>query len=151
MFFRLFYIFAKIGTFTIGGGYVMIPLIQREICDKQHWMDEDEFMNMIALAQAAPGIIAINSAIFIGYRIGGWRGLAGAILGAVLPSFLIILLIAMIFRNVRQYPAVEATMRGIRPAVIALLLATVVRLTITFYRGLRRMLETTHTKSQEAA
>lgn len=141
MFFKLLYIFGKIGTFTIGGGYVMIPLIQREICDKQKWMDEEEFMNMIALAQAAPGVIAINSAIFIGYRIGGWRGLMGAILGAVLPSFVIILLIAMLFQNIRDIPAVEATMKGMRPAVLALLSATVIRLTVTFVRSLRRMLQ----------
>lgn len=149
MFFKLLYIFGKIGTFTIGGGYVMIPLIQREICDKQKWMDEEEFMNMIALAQAAPGVIAVNSAIFIGYRVGGWRGLMGAILGAVLPSFLIILLVAMVFRNVRDVPAVEATMKGMRPAVLALLVATVIRLTVTFIRSLNKMLTAARSSSQE--
>ena len=78
MFFQLFLTYLKIGTFTIGGGYAMLALIQREVVDRRGWIDEEEFLNMIALAQAAPGIIAVNSAIFIGWRIGGWRGVAGA-------------------------------------------------------------------------
>lgn len=139
MFWHLFYIFSKIGTFTIGGGYAMIPLIQREIVDKQHWLDEDEFMNMIALAQVAPGVIAVNSAIFIGYRVGGVRGLLGAILGAVMPSFVIILLIALAFQNIREYPSVEAILRGIRPAVLALICATVVRLAVSFVKSVIRL------------
>lgn len=138
---KLFGIFAKIGTFTLGGGYAMIPLIQREIVDNQKWLDEDEFMNMIALAQAAPGIIAVNSAIFIGHRIAGWKGLSASVLGAILPSFIIILLIAMVFRNIRQIAAVEAIMRGMRPAVLALLCATVVRLTISFIHSLHKLLK----------
>ena len=101
----------------------MIPLIQREVVDRQHWIDEEEFLNMIALAQAAPGIIAVNSAIFIGWRCGGWRGTAGAVLGAILPSFCIILAIAMVFRSYQDKPAVEAVFKGIRPAVVALIAA----------------------------
>ena len=99
MFFSLFWTYLKIGTFTIGGGYAMLPLIKREIVDNKHWIEEDEFLNMLALAQAAPGLIAVNSAIFIGWRCGGWRGVVGAVLGAVLPSFLIILAIAILFRE----------------------------------------------------
>ena len=68
----------------------MLPLIQREVVDRKGWIDEEEFLNMIALAQAAPGLIAVNSAIFIGWRVGGWKGVCGAVLGAVLPSFLIL-------------------------------------------------------------
>ena len=120
---ELFWVFFKIGTFTLGGGYAMIPLIQREIVDKKHWIDEEEFLNMIALAQAAPGIIAVNSAIFIGWRCGGWKGTTGAVLGAVLPSFAIILAIAMVFQNYKEQPAVEAVFKGIRPAVVALIAA----------------------------
>ena len=78
---------------------------------------------MIALAQAAPGLIAVNSAIFIGWRIGGWKGGCGAVLGAVLPSFLIILAIAMVFQEWKELPAVEAAFKGIRPAVVALIAA----------------------------
>ena len=123
MFFQLFWTYLKIGTFTLGGGYAMLPLIQREVVDRKGWIDEEEFLNMIALAQAAPGLIAVNSAIFIGWRIGGWRGVAGAVLGAVLPSFLIILAIAMVFSEWKELPAVEAAFKGIRPAVVALIAA----------------------------
>ena len=83
---------------------------------------------MIALAQAAPGLIAVNSAIFIGWRIGGWKGVCGAVLGAVLPSFLIILAIAMVFQEWKELPAVEAAFKGIRPAVVALIAVPTFRL-----------------------
>ena len=106
----------------------MLPLIQREVVDRKHWIDEEEFLNMIALAQAAPGLIAVNSAIFIGWRIGGWRGVCGAVLGAVLPSFLIILMIAMVFRDWKEQPAVEAVFKGVRPAVVALIAAPLYKL-----------------------
>ena len=112
----------------MGGGYAMLPLIQREVVDRQGWIDEEEFLNMIALAQAAPGLIAVNSAIFIGWRIGGWRGVCGAVLGAVLPSFLIILAIAMVFREWKELPAVEAVFKGVRPAVVALIAAPLVKM-----------------------
>ena len=101
----------------------MLPLIQREVVDRKGWIDEEEFLNMIALAQAAPGLIAVNSAIFIGWRVGGWKGVAGAVLGAVLPSFVIILAIAMVFQDWKELPAVEAAFKGIRPAVVALIAA----------------------------
>ena len=123
MFWNLFLTYLKIGTFTIGGGYAMLPLIQREVVDRKGWIDEEEFLNMIALAQAAPGLIAVNSAIFIGWRIGRWKGVCGAVLGAVLPSFVIILAIAMVFREWKELPAVEAAFKGIRPAVVALIAA----------------------------
>jgi len=106
----------------------MLPLIQREVVDRQGWIDEEEFLNMIALAQAAPGLIAVNSAIFIGWRVGGWRGVAGAVLGAVLPSFLIILAIAMVFAQWKELPVVEAVFKGIRPAVVALIAAPLVKM-----------------------
>ena len=99
LYLQLFWTYLKIGTFTIGGGYVMLSMIEREIVERKGWIDREEFMNMIALAQAAPGLIAVNSAIFIGWRIGGWRGVIATVLGAVLPSFLIILAIAIVFQN----------------------------------------------------
>ncbi len=128
MFFQLFWTYLKIGTFTLGGGYAMLPLIQREVVQTKGWINEEEFLNMIALAQAAPGLIAVNSAIFIGWRIGGWKGVCGAVLGAVLPSFLIILVIAMIFADWKELPAVEAAFKGIRPAVVALIAAPLFKL-----------------------
>lgn len=106
----------------------MLPLIQREVVDRRGWIDEKEYLNMIALAQAAPGLIAVNSAIFIGWRVGGWRGVAGAVLGAVLPSFIIILAIAMVFSEWKELPAVEAAFKGIRPAVVALIAAPLYKL-----------------------
>lgn len=106
----------------------MLPLIQREVVDRKGWIDEQEFLNMIALAQAAPGLIAVNSAIFIGWRIGGWKGVCGAVLGAVLPSFLIILAIAMVFSEWKELPAVEAVFKGVRPAVVALIAAPLVKM-----------------------
>ena len=106
----------------------MLPLIQREVVDRKGWIDEKEFLNMIALAQAAPGLIAVNSAVFIGWRVGGWKGVCGAVLGAVLPSFLIILAIAMVFSEWKDLPAVEAVFKGVRPAVVALIAAPLVKL-----------------------
>ena len=106
----------------------MLPLIQREVVDRRGWIDEKEFLNMIALAQAAPGLIAVNSAIFIGWRVGGWKGVCGAVLGAVLPSFLIILAIAIVFADWKELPAVEAAFKGIRPAVVALIAAPLFKL-----------------------
>ena len=128
LYLQLFWTYLKIGTFTIGGGYVMLSMIEREIVDRKGWIDREEFMNMIALAQAAPGLIAVNSAIFIGWRIGGLRGVIATVLGAVLPSFLIILAIAMLFQDYKDYPAVEAIFKGIRPAVVALIAAPLCRM-----------------------
>ena len=120
---KLFGTFFKIGAFTLGGGYAMIPLVQREVVDNRAWIDEEEFLDLIALAQSAPGIIAVNTAVFVGYKIAGWRGVVMSVLGATLPSFLIILLIAMCFTRFRDYPQVEAVFKGIRPAVVALIAA----------------------------
>ena len=99
----------------------MLPLIQREVVDQQGWIYEEEFLNMIALAQAAPGLIAVNSAIFIGWRVGGWKGVCGAVLGAVLPSFLIILGIALFFTAFQDNPWVVKAFKGIRPVVVSLI------------------------------
>ena len=126
--FQLFWIYLKIGTFTLGGGYAMLPLIQREIVDNKHWIDAQEFVNMIALAQAAPGLIAVNSAIFIGHKIAGWKGVIATVLGAALPSVVIILLIAVFFTQFKHLHTVEAVFKGLRPAVVALITAAVIRL-----------------------
>lgn len=106
----------------------MISMIEHEIVERRGWIDQDEFLNMIALAQAAPGIIAVNSAIFIGWRIGGWRGVIATTLGAILPSFIIILAIAMLFQDYRDYPAVEAIFKGVRPAVVAVIAASLCKM-----------------------
>lgn len=128
LFLQLFWTYLKIGTFTIGGGYAMLPLIEREVVEKHQWIDAQEFVNMIALAQAAPGLIAVNSAIFIGWKIYGWRGIVATVLGAVLPSFIIILLIAMLFKEIQHNTTVEAIFKGVRPAVVALIAAAVIKM-----------------------
>ncbi len=106
----------------------MLPLIEREVVEKHQWIDAQEFVNMMALAQAAPGLIAVNSAIFIGWKIYGWKGIVATVLGAVLPSFVIILAVAMLFSEIRYNPTVEAIFKGIRPAVVALIAAAVIRM-----------------------
>ncbi len=117
----LFYTFFRIGLFTLGGGYAMIPLIEAEVVDKRKWIDKTLFMDLIAVAQSCPGVFAINLSIFIGYRLRGVKGAALATLGTALPSLLIILAVAMFFQNFQNVPWVAATFAGIRPAVVALI------------------------------
>ena len=116
--------FLKIGIFTFGGGYAMIPLVQREVIDKG-WVKEDEFLELLTLAQSAPGPIALNTAVFVGYKVHGYRGMLAAVMGIILPAFLIILVIAIFFNSIRENRVVEAVFKGIRPAVVALMLAPV--------------------------
>lgn len=123
MILQLFTIFFKIGAFTIGGGYAMIPLIEAEIVTKKGWVTKEDFLDLLAIAQSAPGVFAVNIAIFIGYRLRGVRGCIVTALGAILPSFLIILCIALFFLRFKENPTVEAIFRGIRPAVVALIAA----------------------------
>lgn len=117
---ELFLVFMKIGAFTIGGGYAMIPLIKNEL-DRRKWIGEDELPDIIALAQSAPGILAVNVSIFAGYKIKGLKGSITATLGSILPSFLIILAIAMAFTNFKDNPTVISIFKGIRPVVVALI------------------------------
>lgn len=119
----MFTSFVRIGSFTIGGGYAMIPLIQKEVVESKKWMDAHEFIDMLAMAQSAPGVIAINTAIFIGYKMKGIKGSLVTTLGSALPSFLIILAVAMVFTNFRDNLVVERIFKGIRPAVVALIAA----------------------------
>ena len=120
---QIFSTFFKIGTFTLGGGYAMIPLIQKEVVDRKGWLQEDEFVDMLAIAQSSPGPIALNTAIFVGYKAGGNRGVVFSSLGTILPSFIIILAIAMMFTDFKDNPGVERVFKGIRPAVVALIAA----------------------------
>lgn len=113
--------FFKIGAFTLGGGYAMIPIIQSEVVDKQKWIDEKEFLDLIAIAQSCPGVFAINISTFIGYKMRKEKGAICSALGTALPSFLIILLIAMCFHRFMDVPWIAAMFNGIRPAVVALI------------------------------
>lgn len=125
---ELFLTFAKIGSFTFGGGYAMVPLIEREIIDRRKWIRKEEFLELLTLAQTAPGPIALNTSVFVGYKVDGYRGALCSTLGIVLPSFVVILLIAICFSAMRDNPTVEAVFKGIRPAVVALIVAPVINL-----------------------
>ena len=113
--------FFKIGIFTLGGGYAMIPLIEEEVVNRKQWVRKEEMLDLIAIAQSCPGVFAINIAIFIGYKLRKVRGALATTLGTALPSFLIILLIAMFFKQFEDNAVVAAMFRGIRPAVVALI------------------------------
>ena len=113
--------FFKIGIFTLGGGYAMIPLIEEEVVNRHRWVSREEMLDLIAIAQSCPGVFAINIAIFIGYKLNKVRGAIATSLGTALPSFLIILIIAMFFHQFEDNKVVAAMFRGIRPAVVALI------------------------------
>ncbi|MGL5262462.1 MAG: chromate transporter [Bacteroides sp.] len=120
---QLFKIFFKIGAFTIGGGYAMVPIIQNEIVTKRAWISQEDFVDLLAIAQSAPGVLAVNISIFIGYKLKGVKGCLVTTLGSVLPSFLIILMIAMFFQSFKDNIYVEKMFKAIRPAVVALIAA----------------------------
>lgn len=121
MYRTLFRTFFKIGAFTLGGGYAMIPIIESEVVDKNKWIDKEEFLDLIAIAQSCPGVFAINISTFVGYKLKGRWGALCTTLGTALPSFLIILGIAMFFHQFMQVGWIAAMFRGIRPAVVALI------------------------------
>ena len=121
IYFESFKTFFKIGIFTLGGGYAMIPLIEEEVVNRKQWVRKEEMLDLIAIAQSCPGVFAINIAIFIGYKLKKVRGALATTLGTALPSFLIILLIAMFFKQFEDNAVVAAMFRGIRPAVVALI------------------------------
>jgi len=116
-----FITFFKIGIFTLGGGYAMIPLIEEEVVNRKQWVSKDEMLDLIAIAQSCPGVFAINIATFIGYKLNKTRGAIATTIGTALPSFLIILAIAMFFSQFKDNPYVAAMFKGIRPAVVALI------------------------------
>ena len=121
----LFYSFFKIGTFTIGGGYAMIPMMEDIIVNKRQWLGKEEFMDVLSISQAMPGVFAVNMATNIGYKLKGVRGSVVAVLGNILVPVLIILLLAACFRQFRENQVVEAIFKGLRPAVVALIAAPV--------------------------
>ena len=127
---QLFLVFAKVGAFTIGGGYAMIMIIKDELI-KRGWISEEEFPDILAIAQTAPGIIAVNFAIFAGYRICGIKGAVTATIGSCLPSFLTILIIAIFFRNFQDNPVVIRIFKGIRPAVVALIAVPTIKMAMS--------------------
>ncbi len=134
---QLFWSFFKIGTFTIGGGYAMIPLMEKELVDNRHWLEREEFLDLMAVSQALPGIFAVHMATSIGYRLRGIPGTLTAIAGNILMPIAIILCLAIGFRQLRDNVLFEAVFKGIRPAVVALIAAPVFNLARTARINLR--------------
>lgn len=126
--FKIFIVFSKIGAFTIGGGYAMLSLIEDEIVNKKKWLNQDEFLEGMVIAQSVPGVLAVNISIITGYKIAGFLGMLAGVLGSILPSFLIVLLLSkflMIYRNTEIF---IAFFNGLKPAVVALILISVFRI-----------------------
>ncbi len=124
----LFLVFARIGGFTFGGGYAMLPMLQREVVENRHWATEEELMDYYAIGQCTPGIIAVNTATFIGYKVKGVLGGIVATLGVVAPSIVIITVIALLLQNFAQFEAVQHIFNGIRVCVCVLILDAVIKL-----------------------
>ncbi len=125
---ELFFIFFKIGAFTLGGGYAMLTMVEQAIVTKKKYIEKDEFWDLIAVLQSLPGVFALNTALYVGYKLRGRWGAFWASLGAVLPSFIAILLIAMCFTEIKGNEYVERLFRGIRPCVVALIAVPAVNL-----------------------
>ena len=119
---KLFITFMKIGAFVFGGGYAMLPIIQQEVVNHHQWMSEEDFVDMLAVTQSAPGPVAVNTAIFIGYKVVGFSGALTALIGVVLPAFTIILLLATLLSSYRDNYYLNQFFAGVRPAIIGLIL-----------------------------
>lgn len=124
---QLFLTFFKIGAFTFGGGWAMISIIEKEIVDKHKWLPRAEFLDLLAIAQAMPGILAVNISVVVGDRLKGMKGSVAAALGTILPSFLMILAIAIFLTpdTIKNNEVISSIFKGIRPAVVALIIAPV--------------------------
>lgn len=125
---KLFWVFFKIGAFTFGGGYAMIPLIQDEVVEKKKWLKESEFIDLLAIAQSFPGPLALNTAIIVGNKYNGIKGSLITSFAIALPSFVVILIIAILFAQYRHDPIIERIFLGIRPAVVGLIAAPLFRM-----------------------
>lgn len=136
---NMFLTFLKIGAFTFGGGYAMIPLIEAEIVDKHNWIQKEEFLDIIVISQTFPGALAINSSIFIGYKIGGIIGAILALMGVVLPSFFIILIVAHFFLQFRNNPIIDLVFKGISAAVPMLILVAVTSLSKSINKNIANL------------
>lgn len=126
--FELFWVFARVGGMTFGGGYAMLPILQREIVEARHWATEEELTDYFAIGQCTPGVIAVNTATFVGQRRGGVAGGIAATLGVVFPSLVIITVIAAVLSNFADLPAVKSAFAGVRVCVCVLILNAVVKL-----------------------
>ena len=128
LYWKLFWLFARIGVCTFGGGYAMLPILQRELVEKRDWVQEEELTDYFAIGQCTPGVIAINTATFVGHKLVGGVGGVIATLGVVFPSIVIIMVIAAFLQNFAQLPAVIHAFNGVRACVCALILSSVLKL-----------------------
>lgn len=127
-FINLFWIFFKVGAFTFGGGYAMVPIIQKEIVENAELIENEEFLDIIAVSQSLPGAIAVNTTIFVGFKLYGILGALMALLGTVLPSFLIILVLATFYNFIKDIPSIQMFFHGVRPAIVALIFMAALKL-----------------------
>ena len=135
---ELFFIFFKVGSVSFGGGYAMISMIHEEMLARG-WLSEETLLNLIAVSESTPGPIAVNMATFVGSQTGGVLGALAATLGVVLPSFMIILLIAALIRNLLKYKGTQAFLGGVRPCVVGLIFATAVTLFLSNVLGIKSL------------
>jgi len=136
--FQLFWEFFKIGLFTFGGGYAMIPLIEKEIVNKYHWLTTAQFTDLVAISEMTPGPFAVNSATFVGYKVAKLAGAVASTFGIILPSFLIIWAIASVFFSFQDNQIVQAAFKGLRPAVLGLIFVaalTIGKVSISDYKS----------------
>ncbi len=129
--FSMFVSFFKIGAFTIGGGYAMLPLIEQEVVNRKKWVSKNEIVDIFAISQSVPGVIAINTSLFVGYKVGGLPGACIAAAGMIFPSFFIILFIATVLNEFQSLTVVQNAFAGVRAGVAALILVTAINLTRT--------------------
>lgn len=137
---EMFIAFFKIGAFTFGGGYAMIPLIEEEVVNRKKWLTKEEFVNILVVSQSFPGALAVNCSIFLGYKISGFIGALMALLAVVLPSFLIIIIIASFFMQFRNNYYVNAAFKGITAAVPMLVLIGAISLGKGLERNIRTLM-----------
>lgn len=123
IYFELLLSFIKVGLFSFGGGYAAVPLIQSEIVDLKQWMDMNEFVNLITIAEMTPGPIALNSATFVGQKVGGFLGAVVATIGCILPSFIIVLILSRLYLKYRKLTVVQGVLSGLRPAIVSMIAA----------------------------
>ncbi|MBB3070984.1 chromate transporter [Paenibacillus baekrokdamisoli] len=128
---QLFWVFFRIGPSTFGGGYAMMPSIEREVVDKKQWMEEKDLVDMVSLAGTAPGGVGVNAAAFVGFRKAGVSGAIAAVVGVTLPTFLIVIILSLFYLFFQDNPKVEAALKGVHSAVTALILLAAYRMAQT--------------------
>ena len=131
----LFIVFFKTALFTVGGGYAMLPVIEEEIVKKKKWLEHKDIIDILAIVQSVPGIITLNAGVFIGYKLAGFRGAFAAALGVLMPSFFIILLIAMLFGFIKKTIWIDNAFLGVRAGVTALILLAAMKLGKSVLKG----------------